>query len=74
MALLYIMDCERFDNEEILVVANMEGATTEVNIQSFNILGFDWNGWKLALKTPNCSVENLSSLVLKDSEGVVFVR
>jgi hypothetical protein len=64
----------KVNNQEILFIANMEGATTEIDIQNFKIPNFDKNNWNLALKTPNCSVENLNNLILKDSEGLVFVR
>ena len=63
-----------YENEQLLVIANMEGATTSIPLNELELPILKNNEWQLALKTPDCQVENLNWIELKDSEGVVFLR
>ena len=62
------------NDQQILVIANMEVATTEVPLSALDLPNFDKNNWELALKTPDCTIENIEKIVLKDSEGVLFSK
>lgn len=59
--------------EQILIIANMEGATTDVPLSALDLNIEHLNNWKLSLKTPNCGVNDLNAIQLRDSEGVVFM-
>jgi len=63
----------RLGTKEICVIANMEGATTDVPLSALDIQIKNTTDWKLILKTPNCDALDLNNITLKDSEGVVFV-
>jgi hypothetical protein len=61
-------------NTEIIVIANMEGATTDVPLSALNLPVSDFSNYKIALKTPNNEVNDLENIRLADSEGIVFSR
>lgn len=63
------------DTEQVLFVANMEGAPRTVTPAELPIPGLPLHGWEVALVTPGLSVAGIDApLALRDSEGVVFTR
>lgn len=73
-AVVYYGTRQMANGEELLFVGNMEGAAAQIDLVAFNIPNFNKNGWRLALKTPNCSAVSVDDFWLNDSEAVVFVR
>lgn len=60
---------------ELLFVANMEGATTVVALESLTALpSIAPDGWELVLSTPDTAASTLSPLLLADSQGAVWLR
>lgn len=63
------------NREQILFIANMEGAPTQVKPLSLPIPNLPQEGWKLALSTPQLNAVTVDAeMTLQDSEGIVFVR
>jgi hypothetical protein len=61
--------------EQVLFIANMEGAPCEVKPLSLDLPHLADGDWQLALSTPKLkTVKAQQPFILKDSEGVVFVR
>ena len=61
--------------EQILFVANMEGAPCTVTPLDLPIPNLPKQGWEVALKTPKMSESHVSEeMTLRDSEGIVFVN
>jgi hypothetical protein len=62
-------------HEQVLFIANMEGAPCEVAPLNLDLPHLADGDWQLALSTPKLkAVKAQQPLLLKDSEGVVFVR
>jgi hypothetical protein len=63
------------DDEEILFVANMEGAPCTVTPVKLPVPDLLRDGWEIALKTPGLDVATAEKPVtLRDSEAVVFTH
>lgn len=61
--------------EQVLFVANMEGAPREVTPLELPLAGLAQEGWQVALVTPGLSeMPPTRPWILRDSEGVVFTR
>lgn len=61
--------------EQILFLANMEGAPITVTPSQLDIKDLTANGWKVALSTPDLNVGRVGEpLTLQDSEAVIFLR
>lgn len=61
-------------NQQILFIANMEGATARVPLSVFEAHLTNWKAFKQLLRTPKASIDRLDNIVLKDSEGVIWAR
>lgn len=63
------------DGEQILFLANMEGAPRTLTPLDLPIPNLSHEGWQVALATPGLAVTAVDHpLTLHDSEGVVFIR
>jgi hypothetical protein len=63
------------NREQVLFVANMEGAPRDVAPLELPIPNLPEDGWKLALATPRMEEARATQPVtLHDSQGLVFVR
>ncbi len=63
------------DSEQILFVANMEGAPRSVIPLNLSLPDLPRDGWRLALATPDLDAVRVEQEVeLHDSQGVVFTR
>ena len=63
------------DGEQLLFIANMEGAPDTLTPIDLPIEGLAQDGWRVLLQTPELiKVEATKPLTLRDSEGVVFGR
>ena len=62
-------------DEQVLVVANMEGGHAELVPTEVDLPGVTPDGWHLALRTPEIGSDYLGGpITLRDSSGVVFTR
>jgi hypothetical protein len=62
-------------NEQILFLANMEGAPCSVVPTALPIPGLPQDGWRLALAAPGVEAEGADRAIrLRDGHGVVFIR
>ncbi|MGD9030548.1 MAG: glucosylglycerol hydrolase, partial [Anaerolineae bacterium] len=62
-------------DEDLLFVANMEGAPRTVVPADLPIPNLPRSAWELALATPGARVRRVDQrATLRDSEGVVFTR
>jgi hypothetical protein len=62
-------------DEQVLMVANMEGGHADLDPTHLPIPGLTPDGWYLALRTPNIGSDYLGGpITLSDSSGVVFTR
>ena len=63
------------DSEQVLFVANMEGAPRAVRPVALPIPGLPQAGWQLALSAPGLTAQPADQeTTLHDSQGAVFVR
>jgi hypothetical protein len=63
------------DSEQVLFVANMEGAPRTLKPISVPIPGLPQDRWQLALSSPGLEARDVDqTTTLRDSQGVVFVR
>lgn len=63
------------DGEQILFVANMEGAPVTLTPTALPIPNLAPDGWQVALQTPGLRVKTAAApLTLHDSQGVVFTK
>jgi hypothetical protein len=63
------------DSEQLLFVANMEGASCQLIPADLPIPNLPTDGWQVALVTPGVGITAVGwPLVLHDSEAVVFIR
>lgn len=61
--------------EEVLFVANMEGAPATVTPTQLPIPNLAHAGWSVALCAPGCSFQSADApIMLEDSDGIVLVR
>ncbi len=61
--------------EQILFMANMEGAPRTVEPLKLPIPQLPQDGWRVSLQSPGLDVTDAATAVeLKDSQGVVFIR
>ncbi len=58
----------------ILIIANMEGATTDVPLNVLDLGISDFSDYQLVLKTPTTTIKKLDNIRLADSGGVVFLK
>ena len=66
---------DRHGSEQLLFVANMEGAPRSVIPVALPIPGLTPQGWEVAIATPNLTVAAADQpLILRDSQGVIFKR
>jgi len=62
-------------SEQVLFVANMEGAPSTIKPTDLPIPNLAQKGWELALSVPSIDgVKATDEITLRDSEGVVFTR
>ena len=62
-------------DEQVLFVANMEGAPAEVTPTELDIPGLEAEGWQLALAAPGVSFAQADQPVtLADSQGITLSR
>jgi len=63
------------DSQQVLFIANMEGAPRTVQPLQLPIPGLAADGWRVALVSPGLTVlDSQQTLTLHDSQGVVFSR
>jgi hypothetical protein len=73
--LVYALRRSADGSEQVLVLANMEGAPVAVVPSAFLPDGVDQDGWQLVVAAPGVKVHDPHTEVyLKDSEGVLFYR
>ncbi len=61
--------------EQILFIANMEGAPRTVEPLKLPIPQLPQDGWRVSLQSPGLDVTDAATAVeLKDSQGIVFIR
>lgn len=62
-------------DEQVLLVANMEGGHADLVPTEVDLPGLTPDGWHLALRTPEIGSDYLGGpITLRDSSGVVFTR
>ena len=63
------------ESEQVLFIANMEGAPRTVIPSQLPIANLAQEGWQVAISTPDLDVTGFDSgITLADSQGVIFTR